>query len=160
MHDKKTLITVIITILVIIAIFVGNHIYKENNYFELNLICEYNSKYTNYEETLTFGYVNDVLYEYTREELMSPTGSTTMKDLVDFFNGEKEYIAEDLSDDIRYEVYELEDKVKIRTYIKAILNIDFYNSYIEEKGITMESSLNDVNKILSDEYTCHTEKVW
>lgn len=159
MANKKTLFKVFIFLIVIISIFVGNYFYNEFNYFQKWLICDYNSEYKNYKENIKFVYADDVLYEYIREETMRPTASTTMEEILDLFNGEKEKLKDYLSSNFSYEVTEGKDEVKIRTYIKTIYYEDFYNSYIESKGITMSSTIEEVEKKLGSEYTCTIKKV-
>ena len=44
------------------------------------------------------------------------------------------------------------------TYIKTLFNEEFYNSYIKEKEIDMESTLEEVQEKLKSDYTCRTEK--
>ena len=159
MADKKTIIKILIALGIVILLFVGNYIYNELNYFQKRLTCVYNSAYTNYEEVLTFNYVDNVLYEYIREEHMSPSGSSTLEELLDFFNGEREKVEPYLNDNFNYEVTQIGEKVKIYTHIKTLYNEEFYNSYIEEKDITMKSSINEVKEKLSDEYTCNIRKI-
>lgn len=159
MNIKKTLFKVFLFIIIIIAIFVGNYFYNESNYFQKWLICDYNSEYKNYDEKIKFVYVDNVLYEYTREETMRPTESTTMEEILDLFYGEKEKLTDFLSKNFSYEVTEGNNEVKIKTYIKTIYYEDFYNSYIEGKGITMSSTIDEVEKKLGSEYTCKIKKV-
>lgn len=156
--DKKTITTIIIIIILFISIIILNHIYVENDYFEKWLICEYNSKYSNYTETLRFNYVKGVLYEYERDEYLGATKDDSLDEIYDFFVSEKDKYTEMLNDDFKYNVGIVDDKVHIYTYIKTLKNVDFYNSYIKEKEITFDSKIEDIQKKLSDEYSCHIEK--
>lgn len=156
--NKKTRLTIIIIIILFIGIAISNHIYIENDYFEKWLICEYNTKYSNYTETLKFNYIKGVLYEYEREEYLGATKDNSLDDIYNFFISEKEKYKELLSDDFKYNVGEVDDKVYIYTYIKTLKNIDFFNSYIESKEITFDSKLEEIETKLSSEYTCHIEK--
>ena len=159
MTNKRTLFKVFIFLIVIISIFVGNYFYNESNYFQKILICDYNTEYKNYDEKIKFTYVDNVLYEYTREETMRPTDSTTMEEILDLFNGEKEKLKDYISKNFIYEVTEGNNEVKVKTYIKTMYYEDFYNSYIEDKGITMSSTIEEVEKKLGSEYTCTIKKV-
>lgn len=156
--NKKTTITIIIIIISFIGIAIGSHIYTENNYFEKWLICDYNSKYSNYKETLKFNYVKGVLYEYEREEYLGATKDNSLDDIYNFFISEKEKYQELLNDDFKYNVGEVDNAVYIYTYIKTIKNVDFFNSYIEEKEITIDSKLEEIEEKLSSEYTCRILK--
>ncbi len=156
--NKKTLITIIIIIILFIGIVIGNYIYTENNYFEKWLICEYNTKYSNYTETLRFNFIKDTLYEYERDEYLGASKDNSLDEIYEFFNKEKEKYQEILNDSFKYIVGETNDAIHVYTYIKTLENVDFYNSYIEEKGITFSSSLEDIQKKLNTEYTCHIEK--
>lgn len=156
--NKKTAIKVIIIIIIFIGIVIGNHFYVENNYFEKWLICDYKSKYSNYTETLRFNYVKDVLYEYERDEYLGATQDDSLADIYKFFISEKEKYQELMSDNFKYNVGEVDDKVRIYTYIKPIKNIEFFNSYIEEKEITIDSKIEDIQEKLSSEYNCRIEK--
>lgn len=158
MVDNKTKIVIIGIIIGIIALFIGNKIYDENDYLSLYLICDFNSKYTNYEETLSFNFVSDTLYEYERNEVMRATESTSIKEISKMFNEQYEAVKDNFSDYFKYEITTTNDYVAVHTYIKTIFNEDFYNSYISEKGINMESTLEEIEEKLSEEYTCHTEK--
>ncbi|MCH5166356.1 MAG: hypothetical protein J1F35_00555 [Erysipelotrichales bacterium] len=159
MADKKTIKKILIALCIVIVLFVGNLIYNEVNYFEKRLTCTFNSTYTNYKETLTFNFVDNTLYEYIREEHMSPSGSSTIEELLEFFNGEREKVEPYLNENFNYEVTQIGDKVKIYTHIKTLFNEEFYNSYIEEKDITMASTIDEVKEKLSDEYTCEIRKI-
>lgn len=156
--NKKTLITIIIIIILFIGIVIGNYFYNESNYFEKWLICDYNSKYSNYSETLKFNYIKGVLYEYERDEYLGATKDDTLDEIYDFFISEKEKYQEIIGDNFKYNVGEVDDKVHIYTYIKTLKNIEFFNSYIEEKGITFDSKIEEVEEKLNTEYNCHIEK--
>lgn len=158
MVDKKTKIVLITAIIIVVALFIGNEIYKENDYLSLVLVCDYNSKYTNYEETLEFSFVDDILYEYQRYEMMKETESTSIKDIKKLFNDQRDKVKDNIGDYFNYEIIEHDNYVEVKTYIKTLFNEEFYNSYIKEKGITMSSSLDEVRKTLSEDYSCYTEK--
>lgn len=156
--NKKTTITIAIIIILFISIVIGNYFYNESNYFEKWLICEYNSKYSNYSETLKFNYVKGVLYEYERDEYLGATKDDTLDDIYAFFTKEKEKYKDIISDNFKYNVGVVDDKVHIYTYIKTLKNIEFFNSYIEEKEITLDSKIEEVEEKLNSEYNCHIEK--
>lgn len=159
MKDKKTFIKVLVIVIVLIAIIIGNFLYNKYNYFEEKLICNYNSRYTNYSETIKFNFVDDTLYEYERNEVMEPSGSSTLDELYEFFLSEQEKVKDNMNDNFQYDVTKGSNEVIIRTYIKTIFNEDFYNSYIEEKGITMTSTIEEIEEKLGDDYTCIIKKV-
>ncbi len=156
--NKKTKIIIAIVIIIFIGIIIANYVVNDVFYFEEWLVCKYDSQYSNYEETLRFNYVKNVLYEYEREEYLGATADNTVDDLFAFFKSAKENIKDSLSDDFKYNIEIVDDKVHIYTYIKTINQVDFYNSYIENKDITMDSTIKEVREKLSDEYTCQTIK--
>lgn len=158
MLDLKTKLIIAGIIIIIIALFIGNKIYDENDYLSLYLICDYNSKYTNYEEKLEFNFVDKTLYEYERFEVMYATEKTPLKEIEKMFNEQYEKVKNNFSDYFKYEITTMSNYVSVHTYIKTIFNEEFYNSYISEKGIKMESTLEEIRDKLSEEYTCHTEK--
>lgn len=158
MVSTKTKIVIGFIIVAVIGLAIGNKIYNDNDYLSLVLVCDFNSKYTNYDETLEFNYVSNTLYEYVRYESMRPTEKTTIDEIKKLFKDQYKEIQDNLSDYFKYEITESDDEVKVKTYIKTIFNEDFYNSYIEEKGIDMDSTIDEVENKLSDEYTCQREK--
>ncbi len=158
MIDKKTKIIISVIIAGLIVLFIGNKIYNDNDYLSLVLVCDYNTIYTNYEETLEFSYVSDTLYEYRRFERMKATEKTPIKDIKKLFNDQYESVKENFSDYFNYEVKETDTYVEATTYIKTLFNEEFYNSYIKEKEIDMESTLEEVQEKLKSDYTCRTEK--
>lgn len=156
--NKKTLITIIIIIILFIGICISSYLYSENNYFEKWLICEYKTKYSNYTETLKFNYIDDTLYEYTRDEYLGASKDNSLDDIYEFFSEEKKKYEEIIGDNFKYNVGETDDAIHIYTYMKTIANADFFNSYIEEKDITINSTIEEIRDKLSDEYDCHIEK--
>lgn len=158
MVNTKTKIIIAVVILSIIALAIGNKIYDDNDYLSLVLVCSLNSKYTNYDETLEFNYVDKTLFDYTRYETMRPTEKTSLKEINKLFEDQKKELEGNISDYFKYDVVSTETEVKATTYIKTIFNEDFYNSYIEEKEIDMSTSIDDVEYKLKDEYTCIREK--
>lgn len=74
------------------------------------------------------------------------------------FNDQYESVKENFSDYFNYEVKETDTYVEATTYIKTLFNEEFYNSYIKEKEIDMESTLEEVQEKLKSDYTCRTEK--
>lgn len=158
MVDKKTAIIIGSITILIIGLFVGNKIYDDNDYLSLVLVCNLNSKYTNYDETLEFSYVDNTLYEYKRFETMRPTDKVTLKEIKKLFDDQYKSVQANLDDYFNYEVSESDNAIHAKTYIKTLFNEDFYNSYIQEKEIDMDTSIDDVEKKLKDEYTCIREK--
>ncbi len=158
MIDNKTKIIICLIVVSIIGIFIGNKIYDDNDYLALVLVCNLNSKYTNYEESLEFSYVDKTLYEYKRNEIMRPTEKTSLEEIKKLFNDQYNELQEHFSDNFHYDVKVTDSNVQAETYIKTLFNEDFYNSYIQEKGIDMDSSIDEVEEKLSSEYTCQREK--
>lgn len=158
MIDNKTKIIIGLIIVAIIGLFVGNKIYNDNDYLALVLVCELNSKYTNYEEKLEFSYVDKTLYEYKRNEIMSSTEKTSLEEIKKLFNDQYNKLQEHFNDNFHYDVKVTDSSVQAETYIKTLFNEDFYNSYIKEKEIDMDSSIDEVEEKLSGEYTCQREK--
>lgn len=158
MVDNKTKVIIGFIILVLIGLFIGNKIYNDNDYLSLVLVCDYNTKYTNYEEKLEFNFVDRTLYEYRRDEIMSATEKTRIKDIKELFKKQYDSVKDNFSDYFNYEVDEHDSYVEAHTYIKTLFNEEFYNSYIEEKGITMSSTIDEVEDALGSDYTCHREK--
>lgn len=158
MIDNKTKIIIGLIIVAIIGLFVGNKIYNDNDYLALVLVCELNSKYTNYEEKLEFSYVDKTLYEYKRNEIMSSTEKTSLEEIKKLFNDQYNKLQEHFNDNFHYDVKVTDSSVQAETYIKTLFNEDFYNSYIKEKEIDMDSSIDEVEEKLSGEYTCTREK--
>lgn len=156
--ENKTRIIIALIIISLIGLAIGNKIYNDNDYLSLVLVCDYNTDYTNYEEKLEFNFVDKTLYEYRREETMSATEKTKIKDIKELFKKQYDSVKDNFSDYFNYEVVEHDSYVEAKTYIKTLFNEEFYNSYIEEKGITMSSSIDEVEKSLSEDYTCHREK--
>lgn len=158
MIDNKTKIIIGLIIVAIIGLFVGNKIYNDNDYLALVLVCNLNSKYTNYEESLEFSFVDKTLYEYKRNEIMSSTEKTSIEEIKKLFNDQYNELQEHFNDNFHYDVKVTDSSVQAETYIKTLFNEDFYNSYIKEKEIDMDSSIDEVEEKLSVEYTCTREK--
>ena len=148
--ENKTRIIIALIIISLIGLAIGNKIYNDNDYLSLVLVCDYNTEYTNYEEKLEFNFVDKTLYEYRREETMSATEKTKIKDIKELFKKQYDSVKDNFSDYFNYEVVEHDSYVEAKTYIKTLFN--------EEKGITMSSSIDEVEKSLSEDYTCHREK--
>lgn len=158
MKQHKTEIIIVIFIVLIIGLFIGNKIYDDNDYLSLVLVCELDSKYTNYDETLEFNFVSDTLYEYTRYETMRATEKVKISEIEKLFDDQLKELKPHFSDYFNYEIQKGDNAVNVKTYIKTIFNEDFYNSYISEKEINMNSSIDEIENRLKDEYTCKKEK--
>ena len=70
MLDKNTWIKIAI----VLVAFVGISLYSQAKFNQTHiqkwLICTYNTPYENYEETLKFNFIEGIMYEYERIEVM------------------------------------------------------------------------------------------
>ena len=148
---KKIIQTIIyaVVILIIIGVFVANYFYNESQK-DYYLECNYITKYSKYKETLTFRFLEGVLFRYQRDEVITP------EDM------EKEYKKyEEIKEEapnyayFDYNIRNDGKKIYVTTKIEAFHMIDFYNDYIRELDIDFEDSIDSIKKELeSKDYTC------
>ncbi len=155
MLDKNTWIKIAI----VLVAFVGISLYSQAKFNQTHiqkwLICTYNTPYENYEETLKFNFIEGIMYEYERIEVMD---TNKKAELTETYNETYEKIKNHLDDDLRYELSEKGDKVEIYTYIKTLNKEGFFNNYMQSKNISFNSNINQIKEVLKEEYTCHKER--
>lgn len=155
MLDKNTWIKIAI----VLVAFVGISLYSQAKFNQTHiqnwLICTYNTPYENYEETLKFNFIEGIMYEYERIEVMD---TNKKAELTETYNETYEKIKNHLDDDLRYELSEKGDKVEIYTYIKTLNKEGFFNNYMQSKNISFNSNINRIKEVLKEEYTCHKER--
>lgn len=128
-------------------------LYRQNNYTETWVICEFPDKYDNYEETLKFRYKKDFLYGYYREETFIRETDIELEEDYEYFKN----IAADLETNkhFSYDVIKEENKLKVKTYIGVNTLPAFFDNYMKDKNIDSTTKHEQVKKILEKEnYSC------
>lgn len=145
---KQKIIYIIFT-LIVICILVANYFYTDSQK-DYYLECNYVTNTFNYNEKLTFRFLEGTLFRYQRDEIIEP------EDL------EKEYEKyekkKEEAPNYAYFDYNIRNdgkKIYVTTKIEAFHTIDFYNDYIKELDITFDDSIDSIKKELeSKNYTC------
>lgn len=156
---SKNVKIILIGILAFIILLIANYIYNSNNYTQKWLICEFITDYSNYKEELKFNYVQDIMYEYEREEYMGATKDDSLEDIFDFFLNQKSELKEYIGDEFKYNIELIDEQVHVHTYIKTLTQKDFFNSYLKSKKITTDLTSKEIEELLIDDYKCHIVKV-
>lgn len=139
------LVAILIAIIILVACYFYN--YSQKDYY---LECDFITKYSNYNETLTFRFIDGVLFRYQRDEEI--TSNDMEKDFKKF-----EDIKKNAPNYAYFDYFIRNDgkKIYVTTKIEAFHTIDFYNDYIKELDITFEDSIDEVKKELEGkDYTC------
>lgn len=138
-----------IVILAVIGILVANYFYNESQK-DYYLECNYVTKFSNYNETLTFRYLEGTLFRYQRDEVITPKDmKTEYKKYEDIKNEAPNYAYFD------YNIRNDGKKIYVTTKIEAFHMIDFYNDYTKELDITFDDTIDEVKKELeSKDYIC------
>lgn len=155
MLDKNTWIKIAIVLVAFVDISLYSQAKFNQTHIQKWLICTYNTPYENYEETLKFNFIEGIMYEYERIEVMD---TNKKAELTETYNETYEKIKNHLDDDLRYELSEKGDKVEIYTYIKTLNKEGFFNNYMQSKNISFNSNINQIKEVLKEEYTCHKER--
>lgn len=155
MLDKNTWIKIAIVLVAFVGISLYSQAKFNHTHIQKWLICTYNTPYENYEETLKFNFIEGIMYEYERIEVMDTNKKV---ELTETYNETYEKIKNHLDDDLRYELSEKGDKVEIYTYIKTLNKEGFFNNYMQSKNISFNSNINQIKEVLKEEYTCHKER--
>lgn len=145
---KKRIIYIIV-ILIVAGLLIANYFYNESQK-DYYLECNYVTKFSNYNETLTFRFIEGTLFRYQRDEIIVPEDlQKEFKKYEDIKNEAPNYAY------FEYNIRNDGQKIYVTTKIEAFHTIDFYNDYTKELDITFDDSIDEVKKELeSKDYIC------
>lgn len=139
-----------LTIIVVIGFImfgVFGYLYEKESTTETWIVCNFPKKYDYYSEVIKYRFIDD-LYGYYREEVFLPSTDMTLDQREAYFNDIKDKLEE--NDDFSYKIENDGIKVTVKTYINVNHYVDFYNDYIKEFNITNKSTVEEVNRSMTN----------
>lgn len=154
--NKKKVDISIIAVVAVVFITLITIAMREASYTQTWLVCEKDVT-DDYHEVLKFRYdADNKLYAYYREELvhdMTPEGIETNKN---YFNDKLEQVKSNINENFKYEIISNDDSILVKTFILVKVYPNFFNTYIASEEINNNSTVDEINKLLTDDnYKCN-----
>lgn len=148
---KKAAFIVSIGVIILIIL---NMIYDVKTASETWLVCSNEQhKYSNYQEVVKYRFIDDELYGFYRDEIITAEDQESFDGLYKTFKETRDSL--DQNKDLSYVIKTEGLELTANTYI-GVLNIpNFFDGYIQSTPLTHESDLKTIEEYYTNEkYSC------
>lgn len=148
---KKAAFIVSIGVIILIIL---NMIYDVKTASETWLVCSNEQhKYSNYQEVVKYRFIDDELYGFYRDEIITAENQESFDSLYKTFKETCDSL--DQNKDLSYVIKAEGLELTANTYI-GVLNIpNFFDGYIQSTPLTHESDLKTIEEYYTNEkYSC------